>query len=144
MGAICVTANNHLEPPSMLNVGGVKAMDEQYAYMVEELELPEDILDELLGDFCISSTDHIDQIQPVANCSVSDFQFEDISKRLHTLTGSTALLAFREMSGVIDELHKAMRKASEESGVSGVSAMPFALSPLSTLGPYCWFNFRCA
>ena len=35
----------------MLQAGGVKAMDEQYAYMVEELELPEEILDELLGEW---------------------------------------------------------------------------------------------
>ena len=62
-------------------------------------------------------------MEPVANSSVSQAQFEDLSQRLHTLTGSSAMLALEDMSATINEIHEEMKQAHEGSGVSGVSTI---------------------
>merc|ERR1711966_642631 len=100
-------------------------MDEAtFENLVKVMAFPAQDLAQMLGKFCATWLDQVDEVQAVAAQMMTSQSpqehFDLMKRRLQTIAGGAALMGLQRISNPVNELEFSLQRSSMYSGVSGI------------------------
>jgi len=123
------------------------SMDNVFADMLDVLEIPEDEMIELLGEFCTISIERLDEVEEflALRNQISEGQFTIMLRRLHSLRGGVAMLGIETLNELTGDLQRSLKLTKRTFGISGipeVSWIDFGTSLAQIKAEVCrWDDF---